>query len=150
MRNLGLASLGAVLEYFDFQVYVFVAAAISVAFFPAGAARDGARPAEPVPHHAPKRHSEHERRHAGDVGPENQFAAGRPNNPPMTNGMRQDSSARAGSDAATRLDSAAAPAPSSRPQFTTPWNVPLARPTLFRVDVHHLCPPKWMERAARS
>ena len=37
MRNLGLASLGAVLEYFDFQVYVFVAAAISVAFFPAGA-----------------------------------------------------------------------------------------------------------------
>ncbi len=36
-RNLGLASLGAVLEYFDFQVYVFVAAAISVAFFPAGA-----------------------------------------------------------------------------------------------------------------
>ncbi len=36
-QNLGLASLGAVLEYFDFQVYVFVAAAISVAFFPAGA-----------------------------------------------------------------------------------------------------------------
>ncbi len=36
-KNLGLASLGAVLEYFDFQVYVFVAAAISVAFFPAGA-----------------------------------------------------------------------------------------------------------------
>ena len=32
-QNLGLASLGAVLEYFDFQVYVFVAAAISVAFF---------------------------------------------------------------------------------------------------------------------
>ncbi len=36
-KNLGLASLGAVLEYFDFQVYVFVAAAISVGFFPAGA-----------------------------------------------------------------------------------------------------------------
>ena len=36
-KNLGLASLGAVLEYFDFQVYVFVAAAISVAFFPTGA-----------------------------------------------------------------------------------------------------------------
>ncbi len=37
IRNLGLASLGAVLEYFDFQVYVFVAAALSVAFFPPGA-----------------------------------------------------------------------------------------------------------------
>jgi len=36
-KNLGLASLGAVLEYFDFQVYVFVAAAISVAFFPPNA-----------------------------------------------------------------------------------------------------------------
>lgn len=36
-KNLGLASLGAVLEYFDFVVYVFVAAAISEAFFPAGA-----------------------------------------------------------------------------------------------------------------
>ena len=36
VRNLGLASLGAVLEYFDFQVYVFVAAAISIAFFPPG------------------------------------------------------------------------------------------------------------------
>lgn len=36
-KNLGLASLGAVLEYFDFMVYVFVAAAISVAFFPPGA-----------------------------------------------------------------------------------------------------------------
>ncbi len=36
-RNLGLASLGAVLEYFDFQVYVFVAVAISGAFFPPGA-----------------------------------------------------------------------------------------------------------------
>ena len=33
-RNLGLASLGAVLEYFDFQVYVFVAVAISGEFFP--------------------------------------------------------------------------------------------------------------------
>lgn len=37
LRNLGLASLGAVLEYFDFVVYVFVAVAISDAFFPAGA-----------------------------------------------------------------------------------------------------------------
>jgi MFS family permease len=37
IRNLGLASLGAVLEYFDFQVYVFVAAAISIEFFPPGA-----------------------------------------------------------------------------------------------------------------
>ena len=37
VQNLGLASLGAVLEYFDFQVYVFVAAAISIAFFPPGA-----------------------------------------------------------------------------------------------------------------
>ena len=36
-QNLGLASLGAVLEYFDFQVYVFVAASLSVAFFPPGA-----------------------------------------------------------------------------------------------------------------
>lgn len=36
-RNLGLASLGAVLEYFDFQVYAFVAAAISLEFFPPGA-----------------------------------------------------------------------------------------------------------------
>lgn len=37
VRNLGLASLGAVLEYFDFQVYVFVAASLSIAFFPPGA-----------------------------------------------------------------------------------------------------------------
>jgi MFS family permease len=36
-KNLGLASLGAVLEYFDFQVYVFVAAGIAIAFFPPGA-----------------------------------------------------------------------------------------------------------------
>ena len=36
-KNLGLASLGAVLEYFDFQVYVFVAATIAVAFFPPNA-----------------------------------------------------------------------------------------------------------------
>lgn len=36
-KNLGLASLGAVLEYFDFMVYVFVAAALSNAFFPPGA-----------------------------------------------------------------------------------------------------------------
>ncbi|WP_414439744.1 MFS transporter [Burkholderia sp. 22PA0106] len=34
LRNLGLASLGAVLEYFDFIVYVYVAAAIGHAFFP--------------------------------------------------------------------------------------------------------------------
>ena len=33
-RNLVLASLGAVLEYYDFIVFVFVAAAISQAFFP--------------------------------------------------------------------------------------------------------------------
>ncbi len=37
MQNLGLASMGAVLEYFDFQVYVFVAAALSIALFPPGA-----------------------------------------------------------------------------------------------------------------
>jgi MFS family permease len=37
VKNLGLVSLGSVLEYFDFQVYVFVAAAISIAFFPPGA-----------------------------------------------------------------------------------------------------------------
>ncbi len=36
-RNLGLASMGAVLEYFDFQVYVFVAAALSIVLFPPGA-----------------------------------------------------------------------------------------------------------------
>ena len=36
-KNLALASLGSVLEFFDFSVYVFVAASISVAFFPAGA-----------------------------------------------------------------------------------------------------------------
>jgi MFS family permease len=34
LKNLGLASLGAVLEYFDFVVYVYVAAAVSRAFFP--------------------------------------------------------------------------------------------------------------------
>ena len=34
-RNLMLASLGATLEYYDFVVYVFVAAAIGQAFFPA-------------------------------------------------------------------------------------------------------------------
>src|ERR1700722_3765752 len=37
IKNLGLASLGAVLEYFDFVVYVYVAAALSQAFFPPGA-----------------------------------------------------------------------------------------------------------------
>ena len=36
MQNLGLASLGAVLEYFDFQVYVFVAAILGTALFPPG------------------------------------------------------------------------------------------------------------------
>ena len=36
LNNIGLASMGAVLEYFDFQVYVFVAAALSVALFPPG------------------------------------------------------------------------------------------------------------------
>ena len=36
LHNLGLASMGAVLEYFDFQVYVFVAAALSHALFPPG------------------------------------------------------------------------------------------------------------------
>ena len=37
MQNLGLASMGAVLEYFDFQVYVFVAVALSQVLFPPGA-----------------------------------------------------------------------------------------------------------------
>lgn len=36
MRNVGLASLGGMLEYFDFQVYVFVAAALSSQLFPPG------------------------------------------------------------------------------------------------------------------
>jgi MFS family permease len=36
LQNIGLASLGGVLEYFDFQVYVFVAAALSVMLFPPG------------------------------------------------------------------------------------------------------------------
>lgn len=34
LKNLGLASLGAMLEYYDFVVYVFVAAALSQAMFP--------------------------------------------------------------------------------------------------------------------
>ena len=34
VRNLGLASLGAMLEYYDFVVFVFVAAALSKAMFP--------------------------------------------------------------------------------------------------------------------
>jgi MFS family permease len=34
VKNLGLASLGATLEYYDFVVYVFVATAIGQAFFP--------------------------------------------------------------------------------------------------------------------
>ena len=36
LRNVGLASLGGLLEYFDFQVYVFVAAALSAELFPPG------------------------------------------------------------------------------------------------------------------
>ena len=36
LQNIGLASLGGVLEYFDFQVYVFVAAALSAVLFPPG------------------------------------------------------------------------------------------------------------------
>ena len=36
LRNVGLASLGGMLEYFDFQVYVFVAAALSTQLFPPG------------------------------------------------------------------------------------------------------------------
>lgn len=35
-RNLGLASLGAMLEYYDFVVFVFVAVALGSAMFPAG------------------------------------------------------------------------------------------------------------------
>ncbi len=34
IRNIGLASLGAALEYYDFIVYAFVAAALGQAFFP--------------------------------------------------------------------------------------------------------------------
>lgn len=36
LRNVVLASLGGVLEYFDFQVYVFVAASLSLVLFPPG------------------------------------------------------------------------------------------------------------------
>ncbi len=36
LRNIVLASLGGVLEYFDFQVYVFVAASLSLVLFPPG------------------------------------------------------------------------------------------------------------------
>lgn len=36
LQNVGLASLGGMLEYFDFQVYVFVAAALSSQLFPPG------------------------------------------------------------------------------------------------------------------
>ena len=36
LRNLGLASLGAMLEYYDFVVFVFVAVALGNAMFPAG------------------------------------------------------------------------------------------------------------------
>jgi MFS family permease len=36
VQNIGLASLGSLLEYFDFQVYVFVAALLSVEIFPPG------------------------------------------------------------------------------------------------------------------
>ena len=36
LQNIGLASLGGTLEYFDFQVYVFVAAALGAELFPPG------------------------------------------------------------------------------------------------------------------
>ncbi len=36
LQNISLASLGGVLEYFDFQVYVFVAASLSLVLFPPG------------------------------------------------------------------------------------------------------------------
>ncbi len=36
LQNIGLASLGGTLEYFDFQVYVFVAAALGAEIFPPG------------------------------------------------------------------------------------------------------------------
>ena len=36
LQNVGLASLGGLLEFFDFQVYVFVAAALSKEMFPPG------------------------------------------------------------------------------------------------------------------
>jgi hypothetical protein len=36
LQNVGLASLGGMLEYFDFQVYVFVAAALGADLFPPG------------------------------------------------------------------------------------------------------------------
>jgi MFS family permease len=35
-KNLGLASLGAMLEYYDFVVYIYVASKIGAAFFPPG------------------------------------------------------------------------------------------------------------------
>ena len=37
IRNVGLAAFGAMLEYYDFAIYVFVAALLSKDFFPAGA-----------------------------------------------------------------------------------------------------------------
>ena len=36
LNNIGLASLGGLLEYFDFQVYAFVAASLSLVLFPPG------------------------------------------------------------------------------------------------------------------
>ena len=36
LQNISLASLGGLLEYFDFQVYVFVAASLSLVIFPPG------------------------------------------------------------------------------------------------------------------
>ena len=36
LQNISLASLGGLLEYFDFQVYAFVAASLSLALFPPG------------------------------------------------------------------------------------------------------------------
>lgn len=36
VRTIGLAALGAMLEYYDFVIYLFVAASISETFFPKG------------------------------------------------------------------------------------------------------------------
>jgi MFS family permease len=36
MHTVGLTALGAMLEYYDFVIFLFVAAAISKAFFPPG------------------------------------------------------------------------------------------------------------------
>ena len=57
------------------------------------------------------------------------YAAMSPNNPPSTNGKRQESEASEGSRPATKVARAAAAAPISNPQLTTPWNVPLDNPS---------------------